>query len=239
MKLFSNQPLAFISDSKLEELARNLIVKTQAAADNSEVKLYSNVVDPFSALFDSGRQGITLTEWLDQEKSRQIQKTLQNFVGEFHQSVLGSIEGWENLGIGGSLDLRNRNKKIIAEVKNKHNTLNSEGFVSVYDKLQRHLDYDESYKNYTAYFITIIPKTSTPIDKLFCPPERGTRRTERQDLRIIDGKSFYKLATGIDDAMELLYLRIPYILGKIRGNDVQKLLMGTSTFHELFDRAYS
>lgn len=233
----NSQPLDFISDVKLTELCRSLLDKAEVAANRAEGEIYANVIDPFSATFDAMRQGVTLDEWLEQEKSRQIQKTLQNYVGEFHQAVIGSIEGWEDLHVGNSIDLRNREKKIIAEVKNKHNTMNSSSQLALYDKLQRHLDYDESYRDFTAYCIVIIPKTPRHLNVTFHPSERGTRRPERQNIRMIDGKSFYEIATGDPDSLQKLYYRLPIIVGTILNREPQEIISST-IFQDLFQRAY-
>jgi len=229
--------LKFISDATLQQLCEIVLSKAIKASLKAEHEIYKNVIDPFSAVFDSMRQEITLDAWLEQEKARQLQKTLQNDVGEFHQNVVGSIKDWENLLVGKSIDLRCRGKKIIAEIKNKHNTMNSSGHLATYDKLSRHLDYDESYKGYTAYCVYVIPKSPKPLDGYYHPSERGTARPKREDIKKIDGKSFYALATGDEDALQKLYLRLPFIIGKIINKPFQKVV-NSETFIDLFTRAY-
>ena len=49
---------------------------------------------------------------------------MSNAIGTFHQSVLGSVEGWLNHDTG--YDLENPSRKLIAEIKNKHNTMNQQ-----------------------------------------------------------------------------------------------------------------
>ena len=114
--------LHFITEEKLTAICADIVKKGQSAIVNSDEKLFENIVDPFSALFDSAISGITLSEWIKREKTRQMQKTLQNAIGTFHQNVIGSIDGWEDLGTGNVVDLRCQSKKILAEVKNKWNT---------------------------------------------------------------------------------------------------------------------
>lgn len=229
--------LSFISDTRLKELVASLLSRYKTALSAKDDAIYRNVIDPFSSIFDAMQQGIPLSAWLGQERSRQTQKTLQNMVGEFHQHVLGSIPGWEDLGIGGGIDLRNREMRIIAEIKNKHNTLNSGGLVSIYDKLQKHLDFDESYEGFTAYCIMVIPSNPNPMNVPFCPSDKGTQRPRREDIRKIDGKSFYSLATGEREALQNLYSRIPVIVGEILDLDPVQFAHST-TFMELFKRAY-
>ena len=237
MKSCSTKPLQFISDKLLEQHCRLLLDKIQKVASSADEELYSNVIDPFSATFDAMYQKISLDDWLRQEKARQIQKSLQNYVGDFHQAVLGSINGWENLGIGNSIDLRSRDRKIIAEVKNKHNTMNSNSALAVYDKLQKHLDYDESYQGYTAYCVIIIPQTPKPINFPFCPSERGIKRPQREDIRKVDGMSFYNIATNNSNALQELYCRIPVILGRLLNINIEKFV-STGIFDYLFQKAY-
>ena len=90
--------LHFITEEKLTEICADIVKKGQSAIENSDEKLFDNIVDPFSALFDSAISGITLSEWIKREKTRQMQKTLQNAIGTFHQNVIGSIDDgkiWE------------------------------------------------------------------------------------------------------------------------------------------------
>lgn len=228
-------PLEFISDEKLARYIEEVIKGIDNTVKTHNV--HKNVVDPFSAFFDSFRQDVQMVEWLEQEKVRQIQKSLQNMVGDFHQKIIGSIEGWENLGIGGSIDLRCRGKKVIAEIKNKHNTMNSSSALAVYDKLQRHLDYDESYAGYTAFCVTIIPKTPRIMNITFHPSERGISRPKREDVRIIDGKSFYQLATGDPEAVSKLYVRICLLAFNLDMIKVKNYI-NDGVFEELFKKAY-
>lgn len=65
------------------------------------------------------------------EKSVALTKTFQNAIGDFHQEVLGSAKGWRSTGTsGGVLDIMSDNpikqagnKKILAEVKMRYNTI--------------------------------------------------------------------------------------------------------------------
>lgn len=111
--------LSYISNEDLYKCVKAVVDPIQEAVKEKEKTLYKNVIDPFSAVFDSIINEMPLTQWIAAEKSRQIQKTLQNKIGIFHQSLIGKIEGWEDLGTGEVVDLRNKDRKIIAEIKNK------------------------------------------------------------------------------------------------------------------------
>jgi hypothetical protein len=122
MSFKENYNLNFISYDNLYEVCKSVIDVLDSATDNIDKKLHKNIIDPFSAVFEASFHNISLAEWLKMEKSRQIQKTFQNKVGDFHQMILGKCQGWENLKSGKVIDLLNREKKIIAEIKNKYNT---------------------------------------------------------------------------------------------------------------------
>lgn len=216
--------LPFLSDKKLFEILEGIIATGKDAILASEANLYSNVVDPFSATIDAMCHEISLEEWLKQESARQCQKTLQNALGDFHQNVLGSMAGWEDLGRGEVVDLRNKSKKILAEVKNKFNTTKGNHKVRIYDDFLNLLNRAE-YQAYTCYYVEIIPKDKNIYDKPFTPSDNQShcRRPENKHIRIIDGKSFYALATGHHDALEKLFDSIPTVAANILGINGDKL----------------
>src|SRR3989339_67827 len=107
--------LKFISDKDLISAVSKVIKVIEKAEHEAGSSMHKNVIDPFSALFHGIAKSISYKEWLEQEKARQAQKSMQNSIGDFHQDILGSISGWKNLGVGQRLDISNDSKKIIAE----------------------------------------------------------------------------------------------------------------------------
>jgi hypothetical protein len=226
--------LPFISDDAFYAATQNLLDAAKRAAEEVEADPYRNVIDPFSALVDAARQKIPMEGWMQQEKSRQTQKGFQNALGDFHQEVLGEMPGWENLGTGGSIDVKNESKKIIAEVKNKYNTMNSSSQEAVYQKLANHLRYAE--KGYTAYVVFIVPKNPRPLDRPWSPNQRTMAL--RDDIRQMDGQSFYALASSDPGALGKLYHALPGVLGGLMGIDPE-VLSESQDFAELFAKAYT
>ena len=229
----ANTTLPFISDEKLIHHVQTLVDAAQNSATAVESNPYRNVIDPFSALVDAARQKINLDAWMKQEKVRQTQKGFQNALGEFHQNVIGDISGWKNEGVGGSIDVRNDEMKIIAEIKNKYNTVNSNSAKAIYDNLANHLQYAE--KGYTAYLVSILPGNKKPFNAQWSPNQKTLAM--RDDIRKVDGRTFYTLATGNADALQMLYGALPGILKNILNLDPQ-LLKGTEEFKVLFEKAY-
>ena len=213
------QLLSFISNKNLYKQVKRVLDVAETTSTKAEGRLFDNTIDPFSALFDALIQGITLKQWLEQEKARQTQKTLQNALGDFHQEILGSIPGWTSLGKGNVFDLKNDELKIIAEVKNKYNTTKGNHKVAIYDDLSGQLK--DKYKGYTAYYVEIIPKNKLAYNKSFVPSDNRThqRRKSRDDIRVIDGKSFYGLATGDSEAIKKLYNSLSIVIANLLGKD--------------------
>ena len=212
--------LNWISDEILIEAATNLLDKAANIKEKSKKNVNKNVIDPFSSLFQLGGSELQYEEWLTGEITRQAQKSLQNHVGAFHQNILGSISGWENKKTGSVIDLVNLDKKIIAEVKNKHNTVKGSDLVGVYDTLSGAVTEKMSvYKDFTSYYVTIIPPKSHRFDRPFTPSDnkKGQRREANEKVRIIDGASFYELVTGDPNALRDLYKILPTVISKITG----------------------
>lgn len=229
--------LPYISDQDFLREVRHILDVAQSAMDASDEQIYANVIDPFSAVVDAMRQDVSISDWLRLERARQIQKTMQNELGNFHQRVLGSVDGWEDLGTGSVLDLVNNDKKIIAEVKNKHNTTKGNHKREIYEDLSSRIN--SSHKGYVGYYVEIIRKAKHPFDKPFTPPDNRTNKhmPTNKSIRKIDGRSFYALATGIPNAIDLLYEALPHAISKIL-NIPNDGVIEDPSYIDLFQRAY-
>lgn len=135
------------------------------------------------------------------------------------------------MGIGNVIDLVSEDKKIVAEIKNKYNTVSGGNLSGVYNALDDLVSPKSSiYKGYTAYFVTIIPKKAIRYDKPFSPSDKGKGQKcpSNDKIREIDGASFYDLVTGCDNALESLFDVLPDVIsectdGKYRVKDIEKL----------------
>jgi hypothetical protein len=232
---FMMKDINFISEKRLTEICLEVLEKIKNAKKNKEKKIYKNVIDPFSALFEASFYDLSLSKWLEREKERQIQKTLQNAIGEFHQKILGSVKGWKDLKMGGVVDLISEKRKIIAEIKNKYNTTKGNHKIAIYDDLKVLID--NKYIDYTGYYVSIISKCI--INKPFCPPDNKTKLKRPEDNRIreIDGRSFYELVTGDKLAIKKLYNILPSIISKIMNKDFSKI-NNDPLFHKFYEQAF-
>ena len=207
--------VTFLSDDDFRAIVLEILSVGVAAKRKAETKFSRNVIDPFSVLLEMGAFNVGYETWYTSEMARQSQKTLSNKIGAFHQRLLGAVSGWEDLKVGKGVDLVNNSRKIIAEVKNKHNTLKGASQAPLYKELHNAVMLNDSkYKGYTAYYVGVVPKKPNRFSTPFTPSDKETssRCPENPLIRQIDGASFYALVTGIDDALEQVYKALPQVI---------------------------
>jgi len=231
--------LDWIEDDDLVSSVNHLLQVSKAALDQSEKNFSKNVIDPFSAVFQIAGFDISYDTWKTAEHTRQSQKTLQNHIGEFHQIVLGHIKGWENLRTGNVMDLLSLENKLVAEIKNKHNTVTGSNLASLYRSLEDLVMPKSSrFKGFTAYYVVIIPKRPGRFDLPFVPSDKntGTKLAHNEYIRITDGASFYHQVTGDVNALANLFQVLPAVI-----NDCSDFAMKTYDLEKLkkfFEMAY-
>lgn len=233
--------LSWISDSSLIKACKRLTASFDQGRLQAASKLDRNVIDPFAASFSMMLFNMSPQQWKDMEIHRQIDKSLSNAIGAFHQDILASIPGWQDLCNKNQVDLVNPQRKIIAELKNKHNTLNASGAVALYKKLSDLVNSKSScFKGYVAYYVIIVPKTSKGIDDCFYPSDNalGERCKKDEKIRFIDGMRFYSLATGVSTALKDLFEVIPVVFEENldRMNERKTVLPYVL---QLFNKAYA
>jgi hypothetical protein len=196
--------LSFISDEDLLQCIaelHNTYEQCQRAFTTAD--FYKNKVDPIKFQFDMAFNGINDNDYIKAEITRQVDKTISNAIGDFHQRLLGCIDGLNDLGVGNGCDLVNDQKTIFAELKNKHNTMNSSSSEATIQKL---IHFAEKYPNATCYWIQIIAKRS--IDELWEGSFNGKHYAHPR-VRKISADRFYALVTGIPDAFYQLCSVLP------------------------------
>ncbi len=211
-------------------------------AQIGKLDLYRNTLDCFSAAIDSVAQGISLDDWMKQEKERQVQKTKQNAIGTLHEEVMGSIPGVERLPVGNLIDIVYPAKSLVAEVKNKHNTTKGNHKVQIYRDLAKAVS---ERPGYTGYYVEVLPKNGTSYNEPFTPSDNqtGTRFPSREDIRRIDGRSFYTLLTDHNCALAELYSALPAIVAEILNEEFDinlpsEPVTSSAAYDFNFNRAY-
>lgn len=196
--------LSFISDADLFKCIGELYhVYENCQREFTLNDFYKNKVDPIKFQFDMAFNGISEDAYIKAEITRQVDKTISNAIGDFHQRLLGCIAGINDLGVGSGCDLVNDQHTIFAELKNKHNTMNSSSAEATIQKL---IHFADEYPNATCYWIQIIAKRS--IDELWEGNFNGTFYSHPR-VRKISADRFYALVTGIPDAFYQLCNILP------------------------------
>jgi len=201
---------------KIVDIIEDIIPKITNLYEDEAHDIHKNVIDPFSATIEGLVLKLNREEWEKKEMSRQTQKSFQNIIGDFHQRILSTFNGWEDLGTGNILDLVNKDKKIIAEIKNKYNTTKGNHKPTVYDDMKSVIS-KENYKDYTSYFVEIIPKKPQRYNKEFTPSKNGKNKPKNNKIRVIDGYSFYNIvsehANTLEDVFKLTFETVKRIKG--------------------------
>jgi hypothetical protein len=207
--------VSFVTDEKFRSIVASLLEVGYEARRKAERDFNRNVIDPFAMLIEMASFSINESEWVASEKSRQSQKSLSNHIGLLHQKLLGAVDGWDDLGTGGGVDVVCEGRKIVAEIKNKHNTTKGSDKVSIYKSLEDQVMPKSSvYKDFTAYYVEIIPKKPQRFDDFFTPSDRktGSACPPNKMIRQIDGMSFYELVTGERDALKQVFDVLPHVI---------------------------
>ncbi|MFO7938782.1 MAG: Eco47II family restriction endonuclease [Bacteroidota bacterium] len=193
----------FISDKHFLFCIENLFNSYIKAKEViSKKRFYSNKIDTFKLTFDAKFNNITEEAVIENEIMRQIDKSINNSIGTFHEQILGGIKGYEMGSLSG-FDIKAADDTLFADIKNKHNTMNSSAAESLFQKLARYAD---TYKNAKCYWVQILAKSS------FCDSWVGDiNGKEYSHSRVfkISGDQFYALLTGQSDAFFALYKALP------------------------------
>lgn len=212
-----NKYVEFVSDNDFLECVRKVVEAYQSLDENvsptSILKESKNTIDEFKTIFDVCVNQISFDEWLKFELTRQQDKTINNKIGEFHQELLGKVNGWVDLGVGDEteIDLKKEDNTVFIELKNKYNTMNSSSEKTCREKLEKVI---EKYPDATAYWAYVISKNY----KSEC---RVWKYQQREDERIkrISGDRLYAMITGDPQALEKTFNAIPKAIVEILGED--------------------
>jgi len=159
-----------------------------------------NLVDAFAAAAEVAIFGYsTYEQWLKAENERQRQKALMNAVGNAQQELIGKLPGYESFPPSKKNPMpdvvgRRGRQKIFAEIKNKHNTMNSKSAAATYDAMVKFSEH-ENYHAHVGVVVQIIaevPQSGQNMWQAFAP---GVDRSSREELIVMSGRVFYAIAT--------------------------------------------
>jgi len=198
-----NSYLNYITDKHLLTCIANLHRSyTKAKHSISRQKFYDNKIDTVKLTFDSLFNEIDQESLVETELLRQIDKSINNFIGTFHEEILGGITGY-SIGKLSGFDIKANDDTLFADIKNKHNTMNSSAAESLFQKLAKYAD---TYKKANCYWVQILAKGS--FNEKWAGIINGKEYSHSR-VHKISGDRFYALLTNQDDALYQLYKVLP------------------------------
>lgn len=208
----SNKYVNFISDEHLLNCIANLHKSySKAKRDITKKKFYKNKIDTIKLTFDAKFNDIAEDKLIEGEILRQIDKSINNSIGTFHEQILGGIEGYEMGNLSG-FDIKANNDTLFADIKNKHNTMNSSSAESLFQKLAH---YANTYKQAKCYWVQILAKKS--FTESWFGEINGKEYSHTRVFKI-SGDQFYALLSGQEDAFFQLYQALPRAIDDFMAN---------------------
>jgi Eco47II restriction endonuclease len=169
-----NKYVDFISDEHFLVCIANLHTAYLKAKNNITKKnFYTNKVDTIKLTFDAKFNEIDEESLIQAEILRQIDKSINNSIGTFHEQILGGIKGFEVGNLSG-FDIKAKDDTLFADIKNKHNTMNSSSSEALFQKLSRYAD---TYKKSKYYWVQVLAESS------FCELWKG-KLTEKNIVTV-------------------------------------------------------
>lgn len=202
--------LDFVSDQHLFNCIEELYNSYQKAKQKlSKSKFYKNKIDTFKLTFDSNFNDLSEEELIKNEVIRQIDKSVNNAIGTFHENILDGIDGYEQGNLSG-FDIRAKDNTLFADIKNKHNTMNSSSAESLFQKLSRYAD-DYRPQKAKCFWVQILATDSFEEEWFSIINGKEYRHSH---VFKISGDQFYAKLTGDPKAFFKLYKILPEAINK-------------------------
>lgn len=199
----NNYNLGFISDDLIRAHVLETVKKYRFSINLRDFN--KNLIDPIKLTFDSKVYGKTISEIIESEALRQIDKSNTNHIGYFHQNIFQYLgDGWE-VPVSG-YDIVNKKKKIYVEMKNKHNTMNSSSSQKTYMRMQNTLLNDTES---ICMLVEVIAKNS---QNIIWKTRLDGDPIQNDNIRRISVDKFYEIVTGDKLAFKKLCEQMPKII---------------------------
>lgn len=197
-----NYQLGFISNEAIFNHVKQTVELYRTHINLREFN--KNIIDPIKLTFDAKVYGKSLEDIIESESLRQIDKTNTNHIGYFHQNLFKYAgNGWIVPDKG--FDVVNEDLHIFAELKNKHNTMNSRAADSVYRHMQNKILHDDRA---TCMLVEVIA-TQSRNEKWFYD------NMSHEKIRRVSIDKFYGIVFGDDHAFFRLCKTLPDILDDV------------------------
>ena len=223
----ANKYLSFISDEHLLSCIENLHKSyLKAKANVSKKKFYKNKIDTIKLTFDAKFNNLDEETLIKTEINRQIDKSINNSIGTFHEEILDGIEGFEMGNLSG-FDIKATDNTLFADIKNKYNTMNSSSAESLFQKLA---NYADTYKKAKCYWVQVLAKNSFN-EKWY--GEINGKEYSHSRVYKISGDQFYELLSGKENALFELYQVLPQAISDYLNKQENEKNQSNSALEEI------
>lgn len=205
-----NKYVEFIEDDDFEDVVTELIEKYESVKEEYTLEdFFKNRVDPIKFVFDQAMFGQDDEAKISAEISRKIDKKINNFIGTFHERLLGKIDGVKNFPVGSGYDIKTEDDSIYAEIKNKFNTVKGSNAKDLYRELVSYVN-NSSNPEAKAYYVHMIAQKS--YNEQWKIPKH-----KLDDKRIfkISGDKFYELLTDNPNAFAEVCVALPLVIENV------------------------
>ena len=226
----SEWDMAFISQADfvkhVKDTFLSMVDKKSRIANVKEFN--ANKIDAIKLTFDMFLNGLDKRELVNSELIRQIDKSVTNDIGKFHQDIFNYITGWTVPKKG--FDLENAEKGIYVELKNKHNTMNSASSQKTYMNLQHKLLRDS---NATCMLVEIIAKRSQNIPWVISV---NGEQFNHERIRRVSIDKFYEIATGDEQAFKKVCSWLPIVIKRL-ADELETVPQDVKILYEITEKS--
>ena len=234
--------ISFITEENFKKHVSNTVhTYVQSLKPIDLKKFNSNCVDPIKLLFDKTVYNQSWQETVFKEIARQRDKSNNNDIGYFHQNIFKYIHncnvpksGWDVIYTNPSGILMpdgSTIKTIYAQLKNKHNTMNSGNAQKEYIYMQQQLLHDDDC---ACFLVEAISKRSQ--NTVWSPIANG-RKTKHKLIRRVSIDKFYEIVTGESNAFYQVCMVLPNVIKLVLQSQREHLIPKDTAFDELQNKA--
>ena len=232
----------FISQEDFTTHVKETIKKYGKKLESYDLKKFNqNIVDPIKLIFDKSVYRNTWEETISNEIFRQRDKSNNNHIGYFHQTIFkyfkdchvpdnGKEGGWDVIlkkEDGIKLPTGDVVHTIYVEMKNKHNTMNSTAASKTFIKMQNQLLNDDDC---ACFLVEAIAKKSQNIkwETTVDGNKMGHKLIRRVSL-----DQFYDIVTGCENSFYQICMALPGTINDIVNNEDDNLAPHDTVMEEL------
>lgn len=208
-------------------------------------KFNKNIIDPIKLIFDKFVYGQTWEEIVNNEIFRQRDKSNNNDIGYFHQTIFkyikncrvpknGNEGGWDVIfenPQGILMPDGTKVSRVYVEMKNKHNTMNSSASGKIFMKMQNQLLKDDDC---ACFLVEAIAKKSQNIK---WEPKVDGQKMGHKCIRRVSLDQFYSLVTGDQQAFYKLCLILPEVIKGVIASSDKLSIPNDTTYSELLEKS--